>query len=319
MRIVLFSFLMLWIGAVDAQDDPVSANVVEEHFLEGISSASGMHSKNGFHYVAGDDTPWLYVLDENLTLVRKFLIHDHLHEGFARIPSDVKPDYEAIVNYKWKSKDLLIFGSGSGEMRKTMVRVDHTDRGYEVKSYTLEHLYNQIMEKGNIPPEKLNIEGAASWRDHIVFLNRGTNQVIMIRKFRFERFMKKDEDEQKDSNLLIDFYDFELPIVGGVQATFSGAQKVKGEHVLAFTASLERDASGTTDGEILGSYVGLIELKKVNKGEVRMARVMKDGKPYVGKIESLDVYDVSENELKMHAVTDNDDGTSQFLKIELTR
>lgn len=287
--------------------------------LKGIPSASAMHSKNGFHYVACDDSPWLFVLDKELNTVRKFLIHDDIPGETERIPAESKPDYEAMVNYKWKSKDLLIFGSGSAEHYKTMVRVDHTNRGYEVKYYTLKHLYDKIMEAGNIPPEKFDIEGVASWRDHILFLNRGTNQLIMIRKFRFDRFMREKEEKQQKSKLIVNVYDFNLPVEDGVQARFSGAQKVKGEHTLLFSATLERNEPGKRDGEILGSYIGLIPLMQVNKGEISIGRVMKDGQPYTGKIESLDIYEESDTMMKIHAVTDNDQGTSTFLKLRLER
>lgn len=312
-------FLALSHGLIAQNEGDLKVNVDKEKILKGIPSASAMHSKNGFHYIACDDSPWLFVLDKELNTVRKFLIHDDLPAESERIPAETKPDYEAMVNYKWKSKDLLIFGSGSAEQYKTMVRVDHTDRGYEVKYYSLKQLYDKIMQAGNIAPENFNIEGVASWRDHILFLNRGTNQLIMIRKFRFDRFMREKEDKQQKSKLIVDFYDFELPVEDGVQARFSGAQKVKGEHTLLFSATLERNDQGKRDGEILGSYIGTIPLMQVNKGEFRIGRVMMDGIPLNRKIESLDIYEESESLLKVHAVTDNDQGISSFLKIKVER
>lgn len=320
MRIFVVILMLQLIGIqLFAQESELRATVTEEMPLEGLVSASGMEKKSGNYYVVSDDSPWFYVLDDNYQIIRKYLIHDLSYEGVMRIPGELKPDYEAVVEYKWGSKDLLIFGSGSGPNRKDMVRLDFTSRGYDVNHYTLEHLYNLIMEQGNIPPEKLNIEGAVSWRDHIVLLNRETNQLILITKYAFERFMKYDEDKQARKKIDIDFYPFELPIVGGVQARFSDGMKIKGENDMVFTATLERRNEATNDGEILGSYVGIIPLKKIASGEFRIARVMKDGKAYTGKIEGVHVDEVGETKLKLNAVTDSDGGKSEFLRIELER
>lgn len=318
MRIFAIALIMNFYGAqLFAQESELRATVTEEVVLEGLVSASGLEKKSGNYYIVSDDSPWLYILDDNYQIIRKYLLHENSYEGVLRIPSEMKPDYESIVEYKWGSKDLLIFGSGSGPNRKEMVRIDFTSRGYDVNRYTLEHLYNQIMEQGNIPPEKLNIEGAVSWRDHIVLMNRETNQLILIRKYAFERFMKYDPDKQANKKIDIDFYSFDLPVVGGVQARFSDGMKIKGENNMVFTASLERRNETATDGEILGSYVGVIPLKKITSGEYRIARVMKDGKPYTGKIEGVHVDDVEENKLKLNAVTDSDGGKSVFLRMEL--
>lgn len=316
---VLVAILKLLAVQLVGQESELRATVTEEKVLEGLVSASGIEKKSGNFYVVSDDSPWFYVLDKNYQILRKYLIHDNSYEGVQRIPSELKPDYEAVVEYKWGSKDLLVFGSGSGSNRKSMVRLDFTSRGYDVNHYTLEHLYDQIMEQGNISPEKLNIEGAVSWRDHMVLLNRETNQLILIRKYAFERYLKYDPEKQKKKKIDIDFYSFDLPIAGGVQARFSDAMKVKGEHNMVFTATLERRSEAANDGEILGSYVGIIPLKKISSGEMQIARVMKDGKPYTGKIEGIHVDEVEDDKLLLNAVTDSDGGKSAFLKIELER
>ncbi len=190
--------IVLCIQIVSAQDSTeFRATVLEEISLTGITSASGLEKKDDFYYVISDDSPWVYELDSTLKIRRKLLIHHNSFEGVERIPGEVKPDFEAVVNYKWDSKDLLIFGSGSGPERKTMVRIDFTSRGYDVNTYTLENLYAQIMEMGAISAEQLNIEGAASWRDHIILMNRETNQLILIPKIDFDRYMKMDPEKQK--------------------------------------------------------------------------------------------------------------------------
>lgn len=319
-RIVLFSLSFLFAVTAYTQDTTLTVKVTEEINLPFIPSASALEQKGKYFYVAGDDSPFLFRLDTNLQITKHFLIHDKVTPGVDRIPKDEKPDWEAMVNYKWgNSKDLLVFGSGSGENRKRMTRVRFTGKGYEVKSYSLKHLYAKMMEQGDIAPEDFNIEGAASWKDHIIFMNRGTNQLILVPKFAFTRFMKWKGKKQERKKLRIDFYDFDLPEIDGVQARFSGGTKVSGEHVLVFCASVERTDSSVDDGEVLGSFVGLIPLKKLKKGEMQIARVTKKGEPYMGKIESVDVLKVGKNKLSLVGVTDDDLGGSTFLYMKMRR
>lgn len=316
--IITFGFFLLVYYPAYAQN-AISANVLSETALPGIASASGMESKNDHYFIVSDDAPWLYELDTNLQVVRKYLVYNHSFEGMHRVPGDVKPDFEAMVKYRWGRNDLLMFGSGSGPNRKTMVRVEFTGRGYDVREYTLEHLYNRIIEKGPISADQLNIEGAASWRDHLVLMNRETNHLILIRKQAFEQFMKMNEKKQANKDLKVLFYDFQLPEIDGVQAKFSGGMKVSGEEVLVFTAAVENRDDPAADGAILGSFVGLIPLNDLPARVNYTARVMKDGIPYTGKIESVDVEKVKKKSLLLNAVTDDDSGSSTFLRIELKR
>lgn len=318
-NLIFTAFLSAVIIPVFSQEEAIEVKVLSEVVLEGIASASGMESKNDHYFIVSDDAPWLYEVDTNMKVVRKYLVYNNAFEGVHRVPGDVKPDFEAMVKYKWGAKDLLMFGSGSGPNRKTMMRVEFTGRGYDVREYTLEHLYNRIVEQGVISENQLNIEGAVSWRDHIILMNRETNHLILIRKYAFEQFMKMDEKKQQKKDLKILFYDFDLPEIDGVQAKFSGGMKVKGEHVLVFTASVEGRGDAVSDGEILGSFIGLIQLNKLLEREMQIARVTKDGEPYTGKIESVDVEKVKDKKLLLNAVTDSDKGISTFLTIELKR
>lgn len=296
------------------------AEIVDVYTLPGIPSASGIEKKNDYYYVVGDDSPWMYEIDEDdYKLKRKFLIHDDAFEGMERIPSGDKPDYESIVDYEWGSKDLLVFGSGSGSKRKTMIRLDFTKRGYDVNAYTLEHLYNLIMDQGNITPDQLNIEGAVSWRDHLVLMNRETNHLILISKYAFERYMKYAPQKQARKRIDIDFYQFELPKIDGIEAQFSGGMRLKDEHTLVFSASVEKRIDPLVDGEILGSFMGLIALNKLGKRELKAAPVTMNGEVFVGKLEGVFIEEVVDDTIDLRAVTDNDQGASQLLKISLSR
>jgi hypothetical protein len=300
--------------------ETLSATITSSHAIHGVPSASGLESKKGKYYVIGDDSPWLFELDSNLQITRSLLIHTHQNVINGRIAKVDKPDYEAMVTLKWGAdKDMLIFGSGSDVKRNVMVRVGLSGSGYSVKSYPLDDFYAEIRKQGNIAPADFNIEGAASWGEFLILMNRGTNQLILINSAQFQDYLKNQNTPKKRKNFSAQFFKFDLPIEGGVQARFSGGTKVSGEDVLVFTASMEQTGDWVADGVVTGSYIGLIDLNKLRNSTVPVARVTKDGRPFSGKIESVDCVEVNKKKLKITGVTDNDKGDSEFLYIELSR
>lgn len=318
--VLLLLVMILSVDAFSQNEESISATIVSSRALNGIPSASGVEVKKDFSYVISDDSPWLFEIDSNLKINRSILIHHSQDLVDGRLPKSEKPDFEAIVTFKWgNSKDILIFGSGSTPNRNFMVRVSIGGSGYEVRSYPLDELYSELRSQGNITEADFNIEGAATWGDYLILMNRGSNHLIMVDKDHFEEFVKDRKNNNKKKKLFTKFHIFELPKINGVQARFSGGTKVTGEEVLVFSASIENTSDWVNDGASLGSMVGLIDFNKLAKGEVRIAQLMKDGKPYTGKLESLDCIEVNKKTIKLAGVTDNDSGESEFLEILLNR
>src|SRR4051812_48751602 len=88
--------------------------LLSRQILHNIPSASGIEIINNSIYVIGDNSPWLFILDDKYQLKGKWQIAptENLTEG--KIPKPLKPDFEAMTGITWNSeKGLLIFGSGS--------------------------------------------------------------------------------------------------------------------------------------------------------------------------------------------------------------
>jgi hypothetical protein len=317
---LLLSAMILFLNGFSQNEEPISVKITSSRILHGIPSASGVEVKKNFSYVISDDSPWLFEIDSNLKINRSILIHNNQQLVDGRLPKAEKPDFEAMVTFKWgNNKDLLIFGSGSTPARNVLVRVSMSGSGYEVRSYPLNDLYAELRTQGNIALADFNIEGAATWGDYLILMNRGSNHLILVDKDHFVEYVKDRKSTKKRKKLFTKFHFFELPKVDGVQARFSGGTKVTGEELLVFSASLENTSDWVNDGPAMGSMIGLIDFNKLGRGEVKIARVMKDGKPYTGKIESLDCLEVTKKRIKLAGVTDNDQGESEYLEIELNR
>jgi hypothetical protein len=322
MKYLVLSLLVMtmFIDGFSQNEESISATITSSRVLKGIPSASGVEVKKDYTYVISDDSPWLFEIDSNLNINRSILIHHSQDLVDGRLPKPEKPDFEAMVTFKWgNDKDLLIFGSGSTPDRNVMVRVSIGGSGYEVRTYPLDEMYAELRAKCNIAEADFNIEGAATWGDYLILMNRGSNHLIMVDKDHFEEFVKDRKNNKKKKKLFTKFHFFELPKINGVQARFSGGTKVTGEELLVFSASVEDTKDSVNDGESMGSFIGLIEFGKLAKGEVKITQLMKDGKPFTGKLESLDCIEVNKKTIKLGGVSDNDSGESEFLEILLNR
>jgi hypothetical protein len=100
---------------------------------------------------------------------------------------------------------------------------------------------------------------------------------------------------------------FELPLIEGCPAGFSGATFVDG--LLFVSASVENTADAVLDGAVLGSFVGVVD---VAAGRATLARLAwADGRPYFGKVEGLAVrQQLAPGHFELLLVTDDDAGGS---------
>ena len=51
-------------------------DVLHQQILRDIPSASGITQHDGFFYVIGDDSPYLFKLNDDLNIVSQFLLHE---------------------------------------------------------------------------------------------------------------------------------------------------------------------------------------------------------------------------------------------------
>lgn len=295
------------------QTNDYSAMVTNLYKLEGIPSASGIGMLNNLIYIAGDDSPFLFELDNNAQLLRKIILFDKKEFSGNRIPKKQKPDFESVVVVPWGAdNDILVFGSGSGSgSREIMIRIDFDSTKAKVKQYQLKEFYKFLKKEAGIEKENLNIEGTAFWKNQLILLNRADDKLLLVDYKDFVDYVK--DNDKKEPDLKITSY--QLPVIHGVTARFSGACLLPEEDILLFSASVENDPNWVNEDEILGSFIGVIDLNQPQNTVPICTQIMYNDKPFEGKVESLVATKKFENKAEMIGVTDNDDGTSTMVQL----
>jgi hypothetical protein len=266
--------------------------------LKDLPSGSGIEYIDGNFFICGDDASFLYKTDLNGTILQKIKIYDWDKE--SRIPKPLKPDFEAMAVV---GDEILLFGSGSLAPRNVLVKVNIKTEA--VKSYSLLEFYEELKYETQLKSDDFNIEGAAVYKDQLLLLNRGDNSIFTVSLNEFFAFVENGEELSDIKNVK-----YHLPAVDGYVAGFSGACVLEDD--LIFCASLEKTSDWINDGEILGSFIGLIHLCE-NCNEVAACVRVTDSE----KIEGLCVTQKRGKNIELKAVCDNDNGASTLLEIEI--
>ena len=89
---------------------------------------------------------------------------------------------------------------------------------------------------------------------------------------------------------------------------------------LVIFGKLEEVGGIITNGEILGSFVGMINQSSLQQQQVLEVWQILDeeGAALIEKLESIEVLEVNGNSLKALAITDDDKGGSKLLELSLT-
>jgi len=272
--------------------------------LADLPSGSGIEWMDGHYYICSDDSPVLYKVDAGGTTVDQINIFNWAFDG--RIPKVFKPDFEAMVNV---GCEIWVFGSGSLAPRDVFVKVDLTTKA--IRTFSLTIFYDALCRHAAIQKEQLNIEGAAVHGEQLLLLNRGNN---CIYRFALADFTSCVEQDGVFPNIVVQRYN--LPFIDGCVAGFSGAT-VFGDDLI-FCASLEKTKDWINDGEILGSFIGLIHLCENSEEIADCVQLMQGNEVFLGKIEGLCVTEKSEKQVMLSAICDNDDGRSTLLTIEMS-
>jgi hypothetical protein len=277
-----------------------------------VPSASGMVKHLGFHFIVGDDSPYLFKLDGEFALISKFpILPDWGALTTDRIPKKDKPDFEAME--KIGEKELVVFGSGSkSPQRDQFLRIYLTDP-LSVKSHSLSNFYGHLKNMPVMKDSELNIEAVAYDQDELFLFNRHKNVVFRMSYPDFINFL-----ESGTGFLKVEAYTFDLPEIKGMEAGFSGATVFQKEHRIIITASVEDTDNAYDDGEILGSFLGMVPISGLgDKNAIQWCLIKADGKPL--KVESVCVdQHRKEKGLGVVLTTDSDGGPSLFLKGILT-
>lgn len=290
------------------------AEVIYYKVTDGFSSGSGMDYWNGEIFACGDDSPYLFKLNDSGRIVNQIPIHSLEGLKNGRLEKKTKPDFEAVTNFNYKlDSGLLIFASGSTLHRNQLVKVNFENDSIVLNNYSLANFYKAIQKKHEISADDFNIEGAAFWNNKLILLNRGDNSLFSINIDHFFHFISSNDT-------LIDMkrYKYNLPNINGNQATFSGATIKPNSDDLIFTATVELTDDWKGDGKILGSFIGALDLNDLDKDPIYCIKITENNIGFKGKVESL-IWDEQkkDNDSQIIAITDNDNGSTEFLKIKI--
>ena len=287
-----------------------------------IPSGSGMTPNSDGYYVVGDDSPYLFDIDRRYAERTRTLLKDNPTRN-GRIPPKLKPDFEAMANFRHEQDNwLLIVGSGSkpGE-REWGFLISEDLENRHMRS--LAPLYRQLREAGALSEQqRLNIEGLAVAGQQVYFLNRGNSGPNLIFRAALDEVVAYMQGK-REALSRIERFDARLPAVSGFEATFSGADYWPELDALVFTASVEARSDGYADGEVLGSFIGLLRLEQLRPGVTldlapHMLRLARKGRALQTKAESLAITSSDTRTVQGALVSDNDDGSSVFFNFALS-
>lgn len=292
----------------------LKVKILKRKVLNGIPSASGIAIVNNSIYVIGDNSPWLFTLNDEFDIASKTLIK---HVNFPVddvIRKSKKPDFEAFEALN--DKELLMFGSGSkSPKRDVLVRIDCSNKTPEVEIHSLEKFYNNIRSLELLKNHKLNIEAAAIENDQLFLFNRRKNLILEYSLQGFLDYISYSSTYPEPK-----IYEVVLPEIKDINAGFSGATMIHGEQKIIFSASVENTSNAIDDGQILGSYIGIIDLKEIQQQyEPVCIPVLEYNEMLPVKIESITISrHVGPKQVEILMVTDSDGGDSEIISAILS-
>lgn len=289
-------------------------DVLSRQVLKDVKSASGLEVVGETLYAIGDNSPWLYKINTNFKIEERHAIVPVKGLENGVIPKAIKPDFEAMaIAEKKEGKEFFIFGSGSKSPQRDRLARIRLENG-EVQNYSLEGFYKKLRQATQLDSESLNIEGAIIKDEYLYLFNRGENLILKYKLEELENYLAGKEESPEPETFHI-----KLPEIQGIKAGFSGATLIPGKEIVLFTASVENTENWIADGEVLGSFVGLIPFKGLRDGlKPGFVRLEENGKPLNVKVESLAVfYPALNNDLRLLLVTDSDGGDSELLEVNL--
>lgn len=284
--------------------------------LVGLQSASGLEQVDRFFFVVADDSPDLFRLDPEGNLLGKTQLFQVNTTGSERIAKQTKPDLEAMCVVEWRGRrEMLCFGSGSkSPARDVCFRVDITDADdpQNVRRVEMTGLYDMLRTNTDIVgPRALNIEAACCADDRLYLFQRGNiSGRNTVMEFELDAFMRHLDFPEVPPRIWR-VTPYSLPGLGGRRAGFSAATVAQNSLILA--AAVEDTDNEIDDGAKLGSFIGRIQGNKL----VWVEPVWQGDEIARVKIEGIAVVSAREDFVELVAVTDDDEGASEMLWIEV--
>ncbi len=290
------------------------ANIIKRQTLEGIYSASGMQKIDGKLYIVCDNSPYLFTLNEkNFETINKIKLFEPQKILDGQIPKPIKPDFECLTQIS--SNTLLAIGSGSKKISRDVAYLINLNQDNTKQPQTrldTSNLYNQLRTHQTIlNGQKLNLEAAFTTQKHIGLMHRGNisgvNALFLYPKHDFLDALTQHKTLQPE------VFTYELPSIKHRLSGFSAACITKNCKQILFACTAEDTNNEIDDGEILGSFVGFIDVDDL-KNPLPKTVFIPDT---TLKIEGICIKNQTPNSLTIYAVTDNDGTPSELLEIQI--
>ena len=312
-HIFLFTILMLLINSCKSKD--MNIKITSQQELTGIASASGIEAINNSIYVIGDNSPFLFRLNNKMEIEEKINLFPKKIQIDSLIAKMEKPDLEGLTIANEAGGKMYAFGSGSKSPERNVLIEITPGTSYLIKEFDLTDFYQDLQIRANLSPEKLNIEAAAIFNGKLYLFNRGENLIIRYSLEDFSKYL-----QEMGAIPPPEIFRIELPDINGVPAGFSGAAFNPANESILFTATVEDTSNWIDDGEVLGSFLGIISLKDLKNGlQPTCVIIGEKDDPLLLKVESVAVISpYSKTGANIILVSDSDGGISKFITAKVT-
>tara|TARA_R100000935_G_scaffold58341_1_gene94973 strand:+ start:468 stop:1403 length:936 start_codon:yes stop_codon:yes gene_type:complete len=308
-RIILLILLALSTQACNGPDMKIS--VLNNIKVENIPSGSGIIRSGELYYVIGDDSPFLFTLNKEFKVIAKTPLLDSVNFSEDRIIKSKKPDFEALELID--KNEMVVFGSGSKSPERNILIRILLKEPMIIERYDISELYNKLKNLPIFKDSELNIEATAFRNNQIFLFNRKRNLIIKFNYQDLLTYIKGERDFPEP-----EIKQFILPKINGIEAGFSGATALQDEAKIIFTASVENTANAYDDGEILGSFIGMIDISNNQVSQYFEYCEIPNTEANL-KVESVTIAEeISLGETKVMLITDDDKGNSTLLESMLT-
>src|SRR5690625_3631427 len=202
----------------------MNIDILNWNTLKDIPCASGIVKYKSNFYVIGDDSPYLFEINNSFDLVSKTLIYssDKL-KGDTLLKVD-KPDFEAMEMVS--DTEILVFGSGSKSPERDICILIEIEEKVTYKEYDISLFYDYLRNLQVMESYELDIEGLAFKEDLLYLFNRGRN---IIFSFCYNDFLNYCKTGENFPIPVINLYS--LPKIKGLQAGFSGELRMVRNHI----------------------------------------------------------------------------------------
>lgn len=300
LRLIIFTLLAL----TACTNQTMTFKESEQFQLDNIPSGSGISKINDLYYVIGDDSPYLFVCNSQFEIVKKIAITSTSGVSNGRISKPQKADLEAMELIS--ENEIVIFGSGSkSPQRDSFIRV-LLGKEIKIETYSLTKFYEFLKSLTILADSELNIEAIAYKDDRLYLFNRKKNIMVSLKYTDLLAYVKGGDNPLP----AVQTNTYTLPQINNIEAGFSGAISLKNESKIVFTASVEDTNNAYDDGEILGSFVGIIDIEDNTIDYCRIPEIKEKL-----KVESITIdEEMSSNRTKVTLITDSDKGKSSLIK-----